>query len=404
MKFERLMEQITGVLALLVLVGGALIVIAPFVTALLWGGIVAYCSWGPYQRLAAAFGGRRVLATLVIVLSILVLLIGPVVYAGGALATRVPELVLAAQARLSAGLPPLPDWLTALPLLGPRVEETWEGLIARNPDVVERMRELAQPMLRRALAAALAVLHGLGLLVLSVLFAAFFYLSGAGIATGLQGAMQRIAGARAPVLLSLIGATVKGVVFGILGTSLIQAVLCALGFLIAGLPNPALLGVLVFFLAIIPLGTLVVVVPGTIWLAQQGEPVWAVFLVAWTVAVGIVVDNVLKPLIIGRSSHVPFILIMLGVIGGAAAFGLLGVFVGPTLLAVAHAVLSEWVMVERVERHGAVPTPAAPAGVEGAATGAGTTLEAGSMQSAPAQAQDARPAPPLAGPQARRRR
>jgi predicted PurR-regulated permease PerM len=173
--------------------------------------------------------------------------------------------------------------------------------------------------------------------------------------------MQRIAGAQAPVLLGLIGGTVKGVVYGILGTSLVQGILCAIGYWIAGLPSPGLLGLMTFFLAVIPGGPLLVVVPGAIWLVQQGEAAWAVFLVVWTLAVGIGIDNVLKPIIIGRSSHVPFILIMLGVLGGAAAFGLLGVFVGPTVLAVAHAVLRDWVAIKTGMPTGTPPAPLAPA-------------------------------------------
>lgn len=379
-KFDRLMEQLTGVLALVVLVGGALIVVAPFMTALLWGAILAYSTYHPYQKLTGALGGRRAIAALLVVLVILVVLIGPVVYAGTAFATRVPDLVLAVQARLGAGTPPLPDWIVHLPLVGPRIEDTWEAIAARNPEVVARLRQLATPLLGAALAAGLSVLQGIGLLILSVLFAAVFYLSSDGLAAALQGGMQRIAGAQAPTLLALIGGTVKGVVYGILGTSLVQALLCAIGFWIAGLPSPGLLGLLTFFLAVIPGGPLLVVVPGAIWLAQQGDPGWAVFLVGWSVAVGVAIDNVLKPIIIGRSSHVPFILIMLGVLGGAAAFGLLGVFVGPTLLAVAHVVLRDWMIVKSARAAAAAPGAAAPAVAE-PERGAG---EAGMLPGSPA--------------------
>jgi len=379
-KFDRLMEQLTAVLALVVLVGGALVVVAPFVTALLWGAILAFSTYRPYLKLAGRLGGRRGIAALLVVLAILVVLIGPVFYAGTAFATRVPDLVLAAQERLGAGTPPLPDWITQLPLVGPRLEDTWDAIAARNPEVVVRLRQLAAPVLGAALAAGLSVLQGIGLLILSVLFAAFFYLSGDSLAAALQGGMQRIAGAQAPVLLGLIGGTVKGVVYGILGTSLVQALLCAIGYWIAGLPSPGLLGLVTFFLAVIPGGPLLVVVPGTVWLVQQGAPGWAVFLVVWSLAVAIAIDNVLKPIVIGRSSHVPFILIMLGVLGGAAAFGLLGVFVGPTLLAVAHAVLRDWVTIRAGKPSAPAPVPAASSALAGAAAGhgpdAGLTLRA----------------------------
>jgi predicted PurR-regulated permease PerM len=351
------MERVVGVIALLALAGGALVVLAPFITALLWGAILAYCSWQPFDRLARSFGGRRGPATLLVVVSLLVLLIVPICYAAVAFSASAPGLVAAAQARLAAGVPPLPLWLTDLPVIGPRLDETWHAIVSHNPEMVQRLRELAGPTLRGVLGAALSVLQGLGLLVLSVLFAAFFYLSGGGIGTALQAAMRRIAGSRASYLLGLIGATVRGVVYGILGTSLVQAVLCGTGYWIAGLPSPGLLGLATFFLAIIPAGPALIVIPGAIWLVQQGQPGWATFLVVWTVSVGIVVDNVLKPMIIGKSSHVPFILIILGVIGGAAAFGLLGVFVGPTLLAVAHAVLRDWTAGPEVARDAAAARP-----------------------------------------------
>ena len=365
MRFERLMEQLAGLLALVVLVGGALIVVSPFITALLWGAILAFSSYGPYLRLAAALGGRRGIAALLIVLTILVVLIGPVLYAGTAFATDVPELVLNLKARLSTGTT-LPDWITQVPLVGARIEAGWEAVLTRNPAAVARLRELAAPLLAGVLAAGLSVVQGIGLLILSVLFATFFYLSGDSLGTALKGGMQRIAGAQAPVLLDLIAGTVKGVVYGILGTSLVQAVLCGVGYWIAGLPSPGLLGLATFFLAVIPGGPLVIVVPGAIWLAQQGAAVWAVFLMVWTLAVGITIDNVLKPIIIGRSSHVPFILIILGVLGGAAAFGLLGVFVGPTLLAVTHAVLRDWVSIKT-----STP-PAAPSATAATSALAGT--------------------------------
>jgi predicted PurR-regulated permease PerM len=356
--FERLMELIVGVLALLILIAGALIVIGPFITALLWGAILAYCSWHPFQRLTVILGGHRVLSTLVVVLLILCVLIGPILYAGFAFATRVPDLTILVQARLSAGIPPLPDWIAQLPFVGPRIDEAWTGLAARNPEVVARLRDLAGPMLRQALGAAVSVMSGMALLLLSVLFAAVFYLSGENAAAALTAAMRRVAGARGDYLLGLIGATVKGVVFGILGTSLVQAVLLGIGYWIVGLPSPGLLGVVTFFLAFIPAGPVLVVVPAAIWLVQGGATAWAVALVVWTVVVGISVDSIIKPILIGKSSHVPFVLVMIGVLGGAAAFGLLGLFVGPTLLAVAHAVVRDWSMGEARVQPETVAAPA----------------------------------------------
>lgn len=343
MRFDRLMDQLVGVSAVVVLVGGTLLVLAPFFTALLWGAILAYCTWLPFKRLAAAMGERRGRAALLIVLFVTCVLLGPIFYAGFAFFAHVPDMVAMLQKRFAAGLPPLPDWLIRLPFVGSHIKAAWDGIVAQNPEMVERLREFAGPLFRNLLHIALAVVNGLGLLALSVLFTLFFYLGGEKAAATLQVGMRRIAGPeRGQALLTLVGGTVRGVVYGILGTSFIQAVLCATGYWIAGLPSPAVLGLVTFFLAIIPGGPIIVIAPGAAWLALQGNGAWAVFLIVWALVVGIAVDNVLKPMLIGKSSHVPFILIMLGVLGGAAAFGFLGVFIGPTLLAVARAVLMDW--------------------------------------------------------------
>jgi predicted PurR-regulated permease PerM len=341
-RFDRLMEQLIGVLALLILACGTLIVIAPFITTLLWGGILAYCTWHPFQRLTNVFGGHRTWATFLVVLLILFVLLGPVFYGGIAFSAHAPDYMVLLQKKFAMGAPPLPAWLTHMPFLGPRIEETWNEIASRNPEIMVKLRELAGPMFRVVLGMAISVIQGLGLLVLSVLFAAVFYVNGESAASNLHAIMRHIAGDRSEYFLNLIGATIKGVVYGILGTSLVQALLCTVSYLICGLPSATLLGLITFFLAIIPGGPLLIIIPAAAWLTQNGQTGLAIFLVIWAIVVAIGVDNVLKPLLIGKSSHVPFILVMLGVLGGAAAFGLLGVFVGPTLLAVAHAVLREW--------------------------------------------------------------
>lgn len=346
MRFDRLMEQLVAIFALVVLIGGALVVVSPFITALIWGAILTYCTWAPFQRLTRALGGRRGWATLLIVMLILGLVLGPIFYAGFTFATHIDELVAFVRQRYAEGMPTLPEWLVRVPLLGPRMEQLWGDLAARNPEVVARVREFAAIVARSGLVAAIAVMQGLGMLTLSVVFAAVFYLGGENAAAGLLAGMRRIAGARSAELLSLIGNTVKGVVYGVLGTSLAQGALLGIGFWIAGLPSPVLLGLVTAFLAVIPGGPLIVIIPGALWLAQHGLGGWAVFLVVWSVVVGIMTDNVLKPVLIGKSSHVPFILVMIGVLGGALTFGFLGVFIGPTLLAVASAVLREWARAE----------------------------------------------------------
>lgn len=342
MKSDQLIERLAAVFALIVLVGGSLLVLAPFTTPLLWGAILSYSSWGLYRRLARAMGGRRKLAAVLIVLLILVVLLGPFVYAGVALGAHVHDIIALVQRLFDAGPPSLPDWVVRIPLVGDSIQSFWVRVTGSSADFVAQLHALAKPMGHWILAAAIAVTHGVGLLALSIVLAFFFYTGGEGAAAWLNAGMRRIAGPRADYLLTLAGGTVKGVVYGILGTALVQGVLEGVGCWIAGVPAPALLGLATFFLSVAPGGPVIVWLPAAIWLYHSGSTGWAIFLVIWGVLVVGMADNVVKPILIGKSSDMPLILVMLGILGGAFAFGFLGVFIGPTLLAVAYAVLHDW--------------------------------------------------------------
>jgi predicted PurR-regulated permease PerM len=168
-------------------------------------------------------------------------------------------------------------------------------------------------------------------------------------------AVERIAGEQGKHLLTVAGKTVRGVVYGILGTALLQAVMMGIGLLIAGVPGAALLALLTFFASIVPIvGTGLVWVPAALWLFHQGLTGWGIFVLIWGVGVANI-DNFVKPWLISQGSNLPFILIFLGVVGGALTFGFIGVFLGPTLLAVGYRLLAEW-----ISSHRTVPAPTAP--------------------------------------------
>src|SRR5262252_129740 len=155
--------------------------------------------------------------------------------------------------------------------------------------------------------------------------------------------VERIGGERGRHLLTVAGNTVRGVVYGILGTALVQAVMAGIGFVIAGVPGVSLLALLTFFSSVVPVvGTALVWLPAAFWLFHQGSTGWGIFMIIWGVGVSNV-DNIVKPWLISRGSDMPFILIFFGVLGGAIAFGFIGVFLGPTLLAVGFRLVEEWI-------------------------------------------------------------
>ena len=179
-------------------------------------------------------------------------------------------------------------------------------------------------------------------LLLALLTAFFLYRDGIAARRGLIAATRRIAGDHAPPLLRVAYATINGVVYGVLGTALAQALLILIGLWLAGIPAALLLGLLLFVLALIPFGPLLIWGPAAVWLYLDGEIGWAIFVAIWSIAAGFITDNVLKPYLISRGSDLPLILILFGVIGGAVAFGILGLFLGPTLLAVGYELIREW--------------------------------------------------------------
>jgi predicted PurR-regulated permease PerM len=193
-----------------------------------------------------------------------------------------------------------------------------------------------------ALAGGAALGLGIVQLTLSVLIAFFLYRDGDALAARLRGAVGRIAGERGQHLVGVAGSTMRGVVYGILGTAIAQGVVAGIGFWIAGVPAAPLLGLATFVLSPVPIGPPLVWFPAALWLFSHGSTGWGIFMLIWGVAVVSSVDNVIKPMIISRGSNLPFILVLLGVLGGVVAFGFIGVFLGPTLLAIGFALLQDW--------------------------------------------------------------
>jgi predicted PurR-regulated permease PerM len=176
-----------------------------------------------------------------------------------------------------------------------------------------------------------------------VVLAFFFYRDGDAVSRGLDSALSRIAGERAARLKQVAGDTVTSVVYGILGTGLAQSFMASIGLWIAGVPAALLWGTLTFFLSVVPVGPPLVWISATVWLVLQGSVGWAVFMAVWGFFGISGIDNIVKPYLISRGSRLPFILTLLGVLGGALAFGVVGVFLGPTLLAVGFRLLQEWI-------------------------------------------------------------
>ncbi|OHC70291.1 MAG: AI-2E family transporter [Rhodocyclales bacterium GWA2_65_20] len=335
-------DRVLTFIALAMLVGGCALVLWPFLTALVWAAILASTSWPGFLWLERVVGHQRTVAALLMTLLVTVVLLGPVVAVAVVMADDLAELGRAITAVFKDGLPDAPGWLVDLPLLGRSIYDYWQQFAHDGQRLMGELQKLAKPAQEVALAAGRIVGQGVIDIAVSVFLAFFFFIHGEALAQRLGVALGRLTGDRAHPLLGIARGTVSGVIYGILGTGLAQGVLAAIGFAVAGVPGAVLLGVGTFFLSVVPVGPPLIWGGAAIWLFQQGEPGWAAFVVAWGFFVVSMVDNLIKPFIISRGAQLPFAIVFLGVLGGVLAFGVIGAFLGPALLAVGYRLTLEW--------------------------------------------------------------
>lgn len=335
-------EAIIGLAALVLLVVGCLIVLAPFLSAILWAVLLSFSTWGLFVRVRAIMGGRSSPAALAMTLMIAAVAVVPFVIVGESLADNVAAVIAAVRHAIENGPRRPPQWLSDFPIAGPHVRD-YMARLSNDPEARREMaRNLAGPARTIAVRLGRALGHGVLEISLSLLIGFFLYRDGDSIAAKLEKAVTRIAGQRGRRLLDVAGVTVGGVVYGIIGTSLMQGVLAGIGFWIAGVPGAFLLAFATFLLGFIPMGPALIWLPASVWLLKESSTGWALFMFVWGLVVVGSMDHLLKPILISRTGGTPLILVMLGVFGGALAFGFIGVFIGPTLLAVGYALLEEW--------------------------------------------------------------
>jgi len=341
-------DRIVAIAIAILLTAGCIVVLYPFVSALLWAVILCFVTWPTFLWGVRLLGGRWTLAATLMALLVAALLVAPFVAVGLSLADNVRHLTVVISQGLEHGPPDLPAWVDDIPLVGHRLHTSWQTLTHDSARLTTTLQRLVVPVSTWLLSQGVAFGTGVLYMTLSVLLLFFLYRDGAALATRLQEVTGRIAGVRAQQLSNLAVSTIRGVVYGILGSMLAQGILAGVGFLVAGVPGAFLLGFLTLVFSILPGGPALLWLPASIWLYKQDAIGWAIFLVLWGLLVVGTADNVIKPYLIGRGSDLPFILVLLGVLGGAFAFGVIGIFLGPTLLAVGYTLVRDWALAEPV--------------------------------------------------------
>lgn len=344
-------NHIARIALIALLIVGCAIVLMPFMAAILFAAIICLFTWPIYHRIWLRVGKRDTLAAALMTLLLLISLILPMAYLVANLADSAAKVFDELGYALQNIQPQAPEWMRNLPLIGSQVIDSWERVAASHEELMKLLSQYYEPMRKLSLQAVQLVVTGFLQLVLVVFAAFFFYRDGVSLAKGLLAIVRRLGGELGEEMLHLSCNTVKGVMLGIFGTALAQAAVALAGFLIAGAPMPFLLALLTFFLSIIPVGPPLVWGGAALWLYNHGDHGWAIFIALYGFMVISTVDNVVKPILISHSSHLPLLLVLLGVLGGALAFGFVGIFLGPTLLAVGLTLISHWIALQNKKVH-----------------------------------------------------
>ncbi len=339
---ERRMERGIAAILLAMLAFACILVLRPFLSALLWAAILCSSTWPLFLRLETLLRGRHSLAAAIMAGAAAAIFLLPLAASVSRLTAEASDIAALVSRWLEIGPPPPPEWVATIPAIGGRLDAYWQSVAHDGAKLTADLRAYVGPVREWIVSAGLSLGSGLTELVFALLISFFFYRDGMTGIEALRSALARVGGATAPHLLDVAGITIRSVVYGILGTNLAQATLAGLGLWIAGVPNALFLGFALFFLCLIPAAPLIVFAPAIVWLLHQDARVEAIFLAAWYVAVFVIGEGALRSWLISRGGVLPLLLVFLGIIGGIATFGLLGIFLGPTVLALAHALLREW--------------------------------------------------------------
>jgi predicted PurR-regulated permease PerM len=336
-------RNVLAVLFILALIGSSIWILRPFLGAIVWATTVVVATWPLMISLQKWLGNKRALAVTVMTLLLLCVLVVPLTFAVGAIVSNVDDIAIWAKDLASFKLPAPPAWLATLPFVGAKVVELWERVaMVGIQDATVRMAPYAGGVIKWFAAQLGSVGVLLVEFLLTVILAAAMYAGGEHATERLLRFGRRLAGSGGENAVYLAGQTIRGVALGVVVTAIAQSLFGGIGLLIAGVPFAAALTGAMLLLSIAQIGVTPVLGAVVAWLYWRGESGWGTFVLIWMIVAG-TMDNFLRPILIKKGADLPLLLVFAGVVGGLLAFGLIGIFVGPVILAVADKLLVAWI-------------------------------------------------------------
>jgi predicted PurR-regulated permease PerM len=332
-----------NVLIIGLLISATLWILRPFLAATIWAAMIVVATWPMMLWFQQRLRGKRSLAVAVMTLLLILLFVLPLTVAIATVVDYGPQITEWVKTLPAMQLPAPPDWLARLPFVGERIAQAWTQIVDGGiAEVIARLQPYAKQV-GTWLVSEAGTVGGLVLqFLLIVVIAALMYAGGEHAANGVRRFGHRLGGERGDNAVRLAAGAIRGVALGVGVTALVQSLLGGIGLAIAGVPLAGLLTALMLLLCIIQIGPTLVLVPAVIWVFWSGSTGWGIFLLVWAIVVG-TMDNFLRPILIQRGADLPLLLIFSGVIGGLLGFGLVGIFVGPVVLAVTYTLLDAWI-------------------------------------------------------------
>jgi predicted PurR-regulated permease PerM len=338
-----------AVLFIGMLIGATLWIVRPFLTAFIWATMIVVATWPLLLTLQARLWGKRWLAVVLMTTGLLLVLVMPFWFAIATIVDKADEIVAWVKSIAAFSIPPPPEWLGTIPLLGPKLAERWQQIGAVHAgEVSARLAPYAGKVVGWFVAQAGSIGTMILNFLLTLIIAAILYTKGETAAAGIRGFAYRLAGEQGEEAALLSGKAIRGVALGVGLTAIIQSALGGIGLAVTGVPAAALLSAVMFMLCIAQIGPVLVLIPAISWLYWNQGTLWGTVLLIWSIPV-LTLDNFIRPVLIRKGADLPLLLIFAGVIGGLVALGVIGIFIGPVVLAVSHTLLKAWVSGEEQE-------------------------------------------------------
>jgi predicted PurR-regulated permease PerM len=349
-----------AVLFIGILISASFWILRPFLTAVVWATMIVVTTWPLMLSVQKRLRGKRSLAVLVMTIGLLLVFIIPFTLAIIVIIDKSDEFVALVKSLSTYTIAPPPAWVEKLPLVGPKIAARWNSLAVASPEALsERLAPYAKKFVGWLVAQAGSVMMMILQFLLTVIISAVLYATGDKAAVGVRRFARRLGGQHGEDAVILAAKAIRGVALGVVVTALVQSALGGIGLVVAGIPAPLLLTAVIFILCVAQIGPGLVLIPVIVWLYWSDRPLWGTAMIVWGIFVG-TIDNFIRPFLIKKGADLPLLLIFAGVIGGLIAFGVIGLFIGPVMLAVTYTLLAAWVSRDEQEAEEVRPEDSTP--------------------------------------------